>query len=120
MCSSDLVARLPQKERAQAQRPGVGIGVGAIAVGQGFAQGGEPGRRAQLGLHLVEHDLRQDDDLAHAACRTSGKVRPYLVVTSVARFMKSWRISSLVRCLMFHLRKISLFFDFDPPKNDGR
>ena len=43
-----------------------------------------------------------------------------MVVTSVARFMKSWRISSLVRCLMFHLRKISLFFDFEPPKKEGR
>ena len=39
----------------------------------------------------------------HAACRTSGKVRPYLAATSVARLMKSSRISSLVRCLMLPL-----------------
>src|SRR6185312_8807955 len=69
---------------------------------------------------MSAQDARGPYEEDHAACLTSGRVRPYLAATSVARLMKSSRISSLVRCLIFHLRKISLFFDFEPPKNFGR
>src|SRR5262249_46645882 len=114
------VARPSDGERAQSEGLDIGRRVGAIAFRQRIAQGGEPGGTAYLCCDLLQQLARQRDDVAHAACRTSGSVSPCLAATSVARFMKSWRISSLVRCLMCHLRKISLFFDFEPPKKDGR
>ena len=106
-------------EGTETDRLGVDASVCKIVVGQFLAEGGKPRCRPNLHAQRVERRARQGDD-AHAACRTSGSVNPYFIVTSVARLMKSSRISSLVRCLIFHLRKISLFLDFEPPKKEGR
>src|SRR5689334_20681084 len=91
---------------------GIDLRIGLISRCRRFSEFGEPRRSPHLGVQSTEKD--------HAAAAAFGRERPYLPATSVARLMKSSRISSLVRCLIFHLRKISLFFDFEPPKNFGR
>src|SRR6185437_8615765 len=114
------IPRPTDRKRAEIERRCIRLCVGAITVRQWLSQSCEPRSCLYFATQRVEDRGRQAHGVAHAACRTSGRLRPYLAATSVARLTKSARISSLVRCLIFHLRKISLFFDFEPPKNFGR